>query len=188
MTRTRARCPDGGRAVSEPSRLFVVRHKTFGRGDGKRPPNTDGGMIGVFTTRERAEARQAEAEVEAARSGDFMPLYYEEGLEGLMAWSDFEPGVFRDWMSDHDIPDPDSVLPVEEYECPWYKWLEGLGKERLARLYEATHRFRFYEVVEIPCLDEPQPDSVWEHPELHVPIDEPGLYSYPPPGDEDEPF
>ena len=175
--------------MSEPSRLFVVRHKNFGRGGGSSPPSTDGGMIGVFTTRERAEARQAEAEAEAARSGDFWPLYYEEGLEGLIAWSDFDPGVFRDWMSDHDIPDPESVDPPAgpRYQCPWYAWLKSLGKDRLAKLYEAMHRFRFCEILDIPCHDGPDPNAKWEYPELHVPINEPGLYSYPPLSDEDDP-
>src|SRR5689334_10067736 len=98
--------------MSEPRRLFVVREKFFGKGGGRNPPNTDGRMIGAFVTRQQAEARMAEAEIEAAHAGDFWPLYDEDGLEALMAYSDFEPGVFRDWMADHDVPDPASVLPA----------------------------------------------------------------------------
>jgi hypothetical protein len=170
------------------SRLFVVRHKFFGKGGGSKPPNTDGRMIGVFATRTQAEARVAEAEVEAAQAGDFWPLYPEEhGLEALMKYSDFEPGVFRDWMADHEIPDPSSVvLPKGSYQDPWYVWLKGLSKQQLACLYEAMHRFRFFEIVEIPCIEDPLPESQWDYPELHVPIDPPGAYSYPP-LDEDEP-
>jgi hypothetical protein len=172
--------------MSEPRRLFVVRHRQFGRSAGSSPPNTDGHMIGVFATREQAEVRLAEAEVEAARSGDFWPIYYEENLDGLMAHSDFEPGVFRDWMADHDIPDPASVLPlVKRHECPWYVWLKGLGKEKLARLYEAMHHFRFCEIVEIPLNEEPLPESAWDYPEAHVTPDPPGLYTYPPLDDEE---
>src|SRR5262249_22822618 len=101
--------------------------------------------------------------------------------------SDFDPGVFRDWMADHNIPQPGSEVPPEEpYQDPWYFWLKSLSKQQVARLYEALHRFRFFEIIEIPCVDEPVPESEWEYPELHVPIDPPGLYSYPP-LDEDDP-
>jgi hypothetical protein len=175
--------------VSQPRRLYVVRRKFFGKGGGSGPPNTDGRMIGLFRTREQAEAFQREAEEETARSGDYEPLFYEEGLEGLMRWSDFEPGVFRDWMSDHDIPDPATVVTkeTEPYECPWYAWLKSLGKEQLARLYQAMHRFRFCEILEIPLVGEPLPEAEWNYPELHVPIDPPGLYASPPLSDEDDP-
>jgi hypothetical protein len=100
-------------------------------------------------------------------------------VEGLLKLTDFEEGVFRDWLIDHGIPDPDVSARKwrpEEYYAPIAEWLEALTNEQLADLYAALHRFRFYEVVEVPFVPDHYPEEQWDEWEKNLP---PGLPANP---------
>src|SRR5262245_60936985 len=89
--------------------LFIVRGKEEERYWYGHPLPTKARfrLEGVFPTRAEAEAFQAEREREAATSGDPGPLL-DRGPHGLLALTAFEPAVFRDWLTDHGIPDPET--------------------------------------------------------------------------------
>jgi hypothetical protein len=117
------------------------------------------GLEDVFASREEAEASQAELEQKAAESGDHAPLMDFGYLEAMLEFSDFDLTVFGDWLTDHGImtlPDP------AQYQRGWARWLASLTREQLADLYAALHRFRFYEVVEVPFIVGDYPRGQWD--------------------------
>jgi hypothetical protein len=163
-----------------PQTLFVVRVR-------KEPYDSTGrsvesgkplGMEGAFASRERAESFQAELERRAARSGAPGPLLAIRSLAQLRQASAFEPGVLRDWMIDHGIPDPDTFVrpgqaPEDDHWMKWVRqqqeddryldWLLSLTEQRQrADLYAALHHFHFYEIVEVPFIDGAYPEERWE--------------------------
>src|SRR5262249_17657644 len=97
------RRPPGGARVT--ASLFIVRGRQEGRYYDGRPVRSEKRFLleGVFTSRDQAEAFQAEREKQAAASGDFGPLIDCGGIEELMGLSAFDPGVFRDWLTDHGL-------------------------------------------------------------------------------------
>jgi hypothetical protein len=140
------------------------------------------GLSAAFATRAEAEAYQEEAERRAAASGDEGPLCNLGSLADLMALSDFEPGVFRDWLTDHGIPEPETFLSTRRLQemDHWREWLECLSAQQLADLYAALHRFRFYEIVEVPFVPDDYPQERWDDWEKNLDA------SRPPDPDEDD--
>jgi hypothetical protein len=152
--------------MTAPRSLFVVRMKMPSRVAiaPPEPPNTDGGMLSLFPSREEAEAFQLQCEQEIAGTGNWVPLLWLGSFSALLELSDFDEPIFLDWMQDNDIPHPDSVQPTE-WESAWQVWLMQLGRDRLERLYDVLHRFRFCEVLEIPYIEgdyPPQQREDWE--------------------------
>src|SRR4051812_21871445 len=88
--------------------LWLVRVRKEGRyfHGGPLRSNQPFGLTAAFPTLAEAQAFQEQAERQAAHAGDPGPLLAVGGLDALMQLSDFEPGVFRDWMTDHDIAVP----------------------------------------------------------------------------------
>src|SRR5262245_23886926 len=126
-------------------------------------------MEGIFPSREQAEAFQSEMESKAAASGDPGPLLDVGGLEGLMALSAFEPGVFRDFLIDHGISDPDTYESKRRVTSGGWDWLVEMSPEHLAALYAALHHFRFYEIVEVPFVFGDYLPEQWEEWEKTLP-------------------
>jgi hypothetical protein len=134
------------------------------------------GLEGAFASREEAMAFHSEMEKKAAARGNRGPLHEYGTVEGLLTLSDFEEGVFRDWLIDHGIPDPEPFARkwrAEESSTPIAEWLEALTNEQLADLYAALHRFRFYEVVEVPFVPDHYPEEQWGEWEKNLPPDLP---------------
>jgi hypothetical protein len=151
--------PNPAPPASTRRKLFVVRGKLFGQD--ASAPFTDGRMKGAFTTEAAAQAFLDECEAQARVSGDYWPLYWEDGWESLLKLTSFDPPVFRDWLEDSGIPLP----PQERYhgdEDVWLDWLRDLPAEKLTRLYEGLHHFSFHEILEVDWLDGPIPPGFWE--------------------------
>src|SRR5262245_36670267 len=158
-----------------PKMLWVVRV----RKDGERqwsalPVRSDRplGMEGAFASREEALAFQSELEKKAAAAGHRGPLHEYHCVEGILKLTDFEPGVFRDWLIDHGITDPEPFARNwrrEASSAPITEWLEALTNEQLADLYAALHRFRFYELVEVPFVPDHYPEEQWDDWEKNLP-------------------
>lgn len=115
-----------------PRTLFVVRVRPepFESAGGPAESEKPFGMEGIFASRERAEAFQAELECRAARSGDPGPLLAIRSLAQLRQLSAFEPCVLRDWLIDHNIPDPDTFVrpgPAQEYGN-WSEWARAAAR------------------------------------------------------------
>lgn len=137
------------------------------------------GVEGAFASRDEAVAVQASLERKAAESGDPTPLLEFGYLERMLELSDFDLSVYGDWLTDHGImtlPDP------ARYQEGWERWLESLPREHLAALYGALHRFRFYEVTEVPFVFGDYREEQWEDWEKD--LLPPGAY----PGPDDIPF
>jgi hypothetical protein len=140
-----------------PATLYFVRRKTLIPSSmSVTPPPVGVGIEGVFADRAEAEACMVRREQEEARRGDWSALFEllsYRGPDGLREESDFEPGVYDDWLADHDIPDPKTI---------WNRWqhtydslhgyLEKLSRNQIRALYAAMHRFRFFEIVEAPLV------------------------------------
>src|SRR5262245_44115230 len=128
--------------------LYVVRRVPSERQYGN-PFETKSpyGIVATFTDRAEAEALHKQMEQEEARSGRWEPLWelmYTEGTEGLRALSDFDEGVFDDWLADHDIPDPDGIWEeADSTDDPVRAYFEALGRDKVRHLLAALHRFRF---------------------------------------------
>jgi hypothetical protein len=141
------------------------------------------GLTAAFASRAEAEAFQEQAEKQAAQAGDPGPLLDAGSLESLMRVSDFEPGVFRDWMTDHDIPVPAKFVRTRRLRetdqwvetDDWLEWLQGLSVQQLADLYAALHRFRFYEIVEAPFVPGDYQEEEWDEWEKNLPNHLPDL-------------
>jgi len=172
-------------------RLFIVREKLHGQKWRSLPEKVNVRAKGVFTSRGEAEAFRARAERDEARSGNFWPLYPMEGLSSFLEFSNFDEGVLLDWLLDHDIPHP-STVTVDEENDPWLAWLQSLGPEKLAHLYEALHHFSFFEIVEISLVEGEYRPEDWEDWELHIPDPPPpqrplpGTVAFPNWGTEDD--
>lgn len=137
--------------------LYIVRRKQVTRqcmDPSEAPANFH--IEATFAAHGEARAYHRRREEEEAERGNPTPLYellYTEGGEGLRALSDFEPGVFDDWLSDHDIPDPETIW--DEYggeQDAVGAYLEALGPDKIRHLYAALHRFRFFEIVQVPLV------------------------------------
>jgi hypothetical protein len=157
-----------------PRALFVVRVREEERYWQGRSLETDAPfrMEGIFATREQAEAFAAEREQKAATAGDPGPLLDLRSLAELVSLSAFEPNVFRDWLVDHDIPDPEtfkSTRRVQDYSTPVGEWLEALSPQQLADLYAALHHLRFYEILEVPFVFGDYTPEQWEEWEKALP-------------------
>jgi hypothetical protein len=128
------------------------------------------GMEGIFATREQALAFQAEQEKIAAESGDPAPLLDLE-VDGLYKLSAFEPEVFRDWLIDHEIPDPQTFASDWTETGPTFllDWLYSLTRQQMTDLYTALHHFRFYEVIEVPLVYGEYYQEQWEQWEKELP-------------------
>src|SRR5262249_37094215 len=111
-------------------RLFIVREKLHGMKWPSFPEKVNIRAKGDFASRGEADAFQARAEREEARSGNWWPLYPLEGFSSFLELSNFDEGVLLDWLIDHDIPHPSTVVDEEEDDS-WLAWLQGLGAEKL---------------------------------------------------------
>ncbi len=173
--------------MASPTKLYVVQHREyriaqverllhFGQGPKAaaalaRYPRLEP-VRRVFTRRAEADAFRDQCEAAARQAGNLTPLYAAYGgFESLLKWTEFDAPVFRDWLTDHDIPDP----PGWE---GWEDWLAGLSGLQVARLFEALPRLEFYEVVEIDWIEEAYELDLWESWEWDMP---PGPIHDPPP-------
>src|SRR5262249_21565266 len=137
--------------------LYVVRRRPSERPYGSpfetKPPY---GIVATFADRAEAEALHKQLEQEEAASGRWEPLWellYTDGTEGLRELSDFDRGVFDDWLADHDIPDPDGIWEeASSTEDPVRAYFEALGPDKVRHLLAALHRFRYTEVIEVPLV------------------------------------
>jgi hypothetical protein len=152
------------------AKLYIVRRKQ--QTDRRMsPPHNEPPLPieALFTDRRKANAHHRRREEEEAAKGEAWPLWellYTEGADGLRALSDFEPGVFDDWLSDHDIPDPDTIWDNAGETDPVGDYFEALGPAKVRQLYAALHQFRFFEVVEVPLIEgdyPPEQREPWEN-------------------------
>lgn len=122
----------------------------------------DGGLEAAFTSREAAARHLDEKEAEARHAGNIWPIYqHMNSLDDLLEWTDFDEPVFLDYLLDADIPVPPEERWGEEGDL-WQGWLEGLGREKLARLYEGLHRFHFHEMIEVDWVEGDYAPEQWE--------------------------
>jgi hypothetical protein len=158
-----------------PRTLYVVRVKEEVRYWLGRPlqSKVPFGMEGIFVTRHEAEAIRDELEKKAGQLGDPRPLLdIAPTLDELMALSAFEPGVFRDWLLDHDIPEPhETDLKHSDAPTPLYDWLYSLSSPQMADLYQALHHFHFYTIGEVPFVEGAYEREQWEAWEKELPED-----------------
>jgi len=123
------------------------------------------GLEGVFVSRAEADAFHADRERAAAEAGDPRLLFNVDELDGMVRYSDFDLSVFGDWLTDHGImtlPDP------AQRRWGWIRWLMSLPREQVTALYAALHRFRFYEVVEVPLIVGDYRQEQWDEWEHRV--------------------
>lgn len=93
-----------------PAALYIVRGIEGERSRDASPVKSRAPfrIEAISATGGQAEARQAELEARAAAGGDPGPLLAIGSIRKLMALSDFEPGVSRDSLTDHGLPEPDT--------------------------------------------------------------------------------
>jgi hypothetical protein len=167
-----------------PKALYIVRGRVEDRYLNASPVRSTAPFLmeGAFATREQAEAFRMELEARAAASGDPGPLMDFGDLRDLMALSSFEPGIFRDYLNDHGIPDPETFASSRRVggPTPLNDWLSELSPKQLADLYAALHHFRFSEIVETPFVVGDYGEDQWEEWEKNL--------SAGPPDDGDEGF
>jgi hypothetical protein len=119
---------------------------------------------GVFARREDAEARLRELDRAARPLRNDPDLFWSWSVNRpLSDLSDFEPGVFLDWLTDAGIP-----LPQKTDFHGWYGWWEehrdSLTAYQRTRLFEGLHRFSFHEILEIDWHDGDDVDWEQEDP------------------------
>jgi hypothetical protein len=131
--------------------LYVVRQRDHERYH-RRPPFSEGRMIAVFARREAAEAFLAEREETAKRSGDIGPLRFLPRIGALWALTEFEPGVFQDWLEDAGIPEPPFDFWAEEHS-PWWDWLDALSSEQAVHLCRGLHNLCYYDLIRIALIE-----------------------------------
>jgi hypothetical protein len=166
--------------------LYVVRRKQHtGRHHDPGHNQPPFGIEATFTDRASAESyhqrREQEEETRAdwSQLRDLMYSLWFDEEESIRSLSDFEPEVFDDWLTDHDIPDPDAIWEeLDSSGDPVGDYFEALGPEKLRHLYAALHRFRFFEVLEVPLVVgdyPPERREAWENALPAGPAPPPGV-------------
>jgi hypothetical protein len=110
------------------------------------------GLEAAFASREDAEEHLQRREHEEADSGNWEPLFALGDLRALMRQSDFDPPVFMDYLIDCGIPEPPTESDVKEERYAWRDWFAGMSRAQVSALYAGLHRFRFFQVIEVPFV------------------------------------
>jgi hypothetical protein len=172
-----------------PRKLYVVQHREYKiyalesayalcdayeyESIRRRYPRSVEPVGRAFASRDDATAFLSECEEAARASGNLNPLYAAgEGLNSLLKLTEFDPPVFLDWLTDHDIP----PLPAHSgVRALWEAWLAGLSRYQVERLFEALHNLSFYELIEIDWIEGAYTADLWEDWENDLPAlpDEP---------------
>jgi len=146
-----------------PQTLWIVRRRNLPE-YGLFPPRPPAPfrLEAAFGSREDAEAHLQQREREEAEVGNWEPLFALGSLRDLMKQSDFDPPVFMDYLIDCGIPEPPAGLYEPGGRDPWRDWFAGMSREQVSALYAGLHRFRFFELIEVPFVVGEAGEEQWQ--------------------------